>query len=794
MSFSKISLAFAATLMAPLGGNKQVHAQPWNFTEKLSAYDPVIGEKEYFGSAVEIDGTTLLVAASHDHNEMGTDRGSVYVYTHNSTSWAFQAKLVPSDAFDGGLFGSAMSLSGDTAVISSPGVWGSTSRGKVHVFTRNGDEWSESATFSASDEADGNRFGTSVAYEPSTNTVVVGATKGNGGTNGAAYIFEKNSSSGLWDEKKKLVADVLIGSDDTFGNSIAMEGNTLLVAAVHTNYPCGEWCQDIGAVYYYLRNGATGEWEYVQKLEPPGISGDRERHADRFGSSIDIDGNQAVVGSMYYGSNYRGSLYFFERDSSESNWVQTQLYYPGARIAFGRNVAIDNGVVVTRTHNTASTGYSGSFTGVAYTVVYNETQGEWLPGVQFQPSNSQYGHFGECVAIDGNTIAVGAPVEDGNGKVYLFCQDGECDDGSGSGGAEVPGPWDIVFKDLSVDFSSDNTANPHVTLKYDIGKMAGVAEKGYKTYLYANTDGFCNEAPNNGVVISNVEDDLDTSNYFIPGNGYDQLELGYKMNLTNIQGSNIWDSGTKKVELCQKVNLILSPDGAADMTITSDIRNVTVLFDLNANYNVSNIDLDAATVQANNQNTSLSDYVRAFKCDENGAEETISTALAPNSILHVCIASTSTDVLIDHVDEMKITGKDPVNGGDTELGVIQSPHDPVFSSITSITAEDEQQVQINTRVPANKFDFEGVYDASIDITGKVTVMFTNGRKLTKGMPNRMLQANEDNAAEFGIIVKLEREPELALEGTNAMINSANSIAAQVFTAFVVVGTTAYVLW
>lgn len=128
------------------------------------------------------------------------------------------------------------------------------------------------------------------------------------------------------------------------------------------------------------------------------------------------------------------------------------------------------------------------------------------------------------------------------------------------------------------------------------------------------------------------------------------------------------------------------------------------------------------------------------------------------------------------------------------MGVIQSPHDPVFSSITSITAEDEQQVQINTRVPANKFDFEGVYDASIDITGKVTVMFTNGRKLTKGMPNRMLQANEDNTAEFGIIVKLEREPELALEGTNAMINSANSIAAQVFTAFVVVGTTAYVLW
>ena len=143
------------------------------------------------------------------------------------------------------------------------------------------------------------------------------------------------------------------------------------------------------------------------------------------------------------------------------------------------------------------------------------------------------------------------------------------------------------------------------------------------------------------------------------------------------------------------------------------------------------------------------------------------------------------------INNQKITGKKP-DGTDSMLPVIQSSHSPVYPSITSISAQDMQLVKIDTRVATNLFDFEGVHDASIDITGTVILMFTNenGRKLTMDMSNRMLQETEEDSAEFKVIINLKADPEG--ENVDAMMNSAKTNA--VFAVFAMVFVSAFALW
>ena len=120
--------------------------------------------------------------------------------------------------------------------------------------------------------------------------------------------------------------------------------------------------------------------------------------------------------------------------------------------------------------------------------------------------------------------------------------------------------------------------------------------------------------------------------------------------------------------------------------------------------------------------------------------------------------------------KQKISGTGP----DEQLSVIKSSHLPVYPSITTISAQDEKTVQIDTRVPTNIFDFERD-NASIDISGTVILMFTNGRKLAIDMSDRVLQENGEDSAEFGVVVNLEGGSKLDLEeeGT-AMMNSAKA--------------------
>ncbi|MBN1795656.1 MAG: FG-GAP repeat protein, partial [Sedimentisphaerales bacterium] len=180
-------------------------------------------EADLFGDSVDISGDTAVIGAYGD-NDNGSNSGSAYIFCFNDSSWLQQAKLLTYDGAGYDYFGYFVAISGDTAVI---GAFGDDDNGgdsgSAYIFGFNGSSWLQQAKLLASDGAAEDYFGFSVAI--SGDTAIIGAYSDddNGYDSGSAYIFHFNGSS--WLQQAKLLASD--GADsDYFGFSVAISGDT----------------------------------------------------------------------------------------------------------------------------------------------------------------------------------------------------------------------------------------------------------------------------------------------------------------------------------------------------------------------------------------------------------------------------------------------------------------------------------------------------------------------------------------------------------------------------------------
>ena len=140
---------------------------------------------DLLGYSVGLSGDYAVAGAQYV-DDGGTNRGAAYVFERNyggNNNWGQVAKLVASDAADSDIFGRSVAIDGDYVVV---GAFledgGGTDRGAAYVFYRNQggtDNWGEVAKLTASDAQDGDEFGNSVAIDG--DYVVVGALFGDGG-------------------------------------------------------------------------------------------------------------------------------------------------------------------------------------------------------------------------------------------------------------------------------------------------------------------------------------------------------------------------------------------------------------------------------------------------------------------------------------------------------------------------------------------------------------------------------------------------------------------------------------
>jgi FG-GAP repeat len=415
--------------------------------DKLFADDAAVSDN--FGRSVAVSGDTVVVGAVND-DDAGTSSGSAYVFVRDTDGmWSQQQKLTADDAAEGDLFGIDVAVHGDTVVVGTARRNGSSDlSGAAYVFVRDTDGmWSQQQKLLANDVAAGDRFGNTVAIEGET--VVVGAW---GVSTGSAYVFTRAGTT--WFQRIKLLAnDATFG--DRFGRSVSLGGNTIVIGATES----GGAVPDSGAAYVFTGVGAF--WSQQAKL----IAGDGADN-DKFGTSVAVSGDTVVVGAFWDddAGTDSGSAYVFMR--SGTTWAEQQKLTAGDAAAddeFGNSVAVSGDTVVVGAHKHDDVGINS---GSAYAFVRSKTN--WLLLKKLAASDARaVEQFGDSVAINGNTVVVGAGLGDSTvnntGAAYvlkLFSKlEGKvagttfCDFGAGTTKSKLKDPSNKEPSNIFVDTS-----------------------------------------------------------------------------------------------------------------------------------------------------------------------------------------------------------------------------------------------------------------------------------------------------------------------------------------------------
>jgi hypothetical protein len=449
-STMKVLVAAAITLFAVLA-----HAQQNEIAKLL----PDDGQQhDHFGDSVCVSGDTAIIGAPDD-DDNGSYSGSAYVFTGGGGggAWTQQAKLLLDEGVEFDLFGTAVSISGDTAVIGAPGDSpNGIAAGSAYIYTRSGNVWTQQGVLLASDGAENDMFGSAVSIDGDTAVIGVHYHNDVGDGFNSAYVFTR--SGGVWSQQARLQPDD--GEEkDGFGAAVSVNGDTVIV---------GAWFDDdngeaSGSAYIFTRSG--GVWTQQSKLLPADGAA-----VDRFGFAVSISDDTAFIAAPSDDDNGSdsGSVYVFAR--SGGVWTQLNKLVPGDGEpfdAFGRSVSVDG--------STAIIGANGdddidSGSGAAY--VFTSSSGLWTQQVKFLPSDgARADSFGEAVSISGATALIGSPDDDdddngsNSGSAYVFSLDtdgdGLLDDWevngipyTGAGGFEwrfvLPGA-DPYVKDLYVE-------------------------------------------------------------------------------------------------------------------------------------------------------------------------------------------------------------------------------------------------------------------------------------------------------------------------------------------------------
>ena len=356
-----------------------------------------------YGYALAVDGNFAVVGAPQKNGDyFGT--GAAYVLQKINGRWTQQAQLyAPVGDYYG--FGSTVAISGHTIVVGAPGPsWTSNPGGEAFVFTGDGADWSLTQQLVSNDAHANDGFGETVAID--SDTILVAAKLGNYTGAGNVYVFEKTGSQ--WNQTANL-ADVSNFQFNNLNNNIAINGDTIVIG----NTPlAGPQRPTYNNVTVYQR--ANGTWSVAATLSSPAVN-------SSFGDTVSLDGDTLIVSGIEYinvfNSQFVGADYIYRRINDQWTYQQTIKFDK-----FGTTTVQVSGDYFVLSGYLPYSGPNGTY--VAYLYQRSE-DGVWLQNaVLDHPGIVATDAFGSAMAIDGTSILVGAFKRDGHtvdaGDVFAY--------------------------------------------------------------------------------------------------------------------------------------------------------------------------------------------------------------------------------------------------------------------------------------------------------------------------------------------------------------------------------------
>jgi hypothetical protein len=520
---------------------------------KITANDGAT--QDSFGAQLSLDGNTMLVGARND-DDNGVDSGSAYIFEQVNGVWTQIAKLTASDGAAGDVFGDVLELDGHTALIGA--FDDDQKKGSAYIFEKVGEVWTQTAKLTASDGAVGDKFGFPAIDD---NTIMIGSIfdDDKGKDSGSVDIFEK--IGGIWTEKGKIYASDTT-SGDSFGRYINIEGNRAIIGAVGAD---GRE-ESSGATYIFEKN--NGVWQQIARL-----TASDGQTGDLFGRTVKIDGNTALIGA--YGNDQdKGAAYIFEKVAGE--WIETAKLTASDGVAgdlFGRSLTIEGDVVVVAARNNDD---NGNNSGSVY--LYEKINGFWTEITKILPSDGAAGdYFGKRVDLDGNTLGVGAYLDDDkvldSGSVYVYHLDragNSVRDARNIGqldGTSTPQTFsDWLGAEDSRDFYRFKVLN---TSNFEL-HLDGLSANA-NVFLGDDRGNLIASSRDPGNLSESISTTLAAGSYYVLARSADQVSTDYQLTLSVqssmlapfpvASGNNFGVGEVETIDLFPNVSEFLSPSG-----------------------------------------------------------------------------------------------------------------------------------------------------------------------------------------------------------------------------------------
>ncbi|MEM6336715.1 MAG: FG-GAP-like repeat-containing protein, partial [Bacteroidota bacterium] len=178
-----------------------------------------------FGFTVAVSGDVIAVGA-YSEDSVDKRAGAVYMYQKSGGRWVQEARLTASNGTDWDYFGSALALEGTTLLVAAEGK--SRRAGMVYPFRYRSGAWRQDAPIRASDVRTGDEFGEGLALRG--NTALIGAPHhDSAGQNAGAVFVYTHDGNGNWTQSAKLEPESTVLA--RYGDSIAFDGIRAVVGA-----------------------------------------------------------------------------------------------------------------------------------------------------------------------------------------------------------------------------------------------------------------------------------------------------------------------------------------------------------------------------------------------------------------------------------------------------------------------------------------------------------------------------------------------------------------------------------